>query len=167
MPLQHLEANRVMSADLHWSSPALWRRAGSPGRLSLRVSLPSWMQRMKTVLSALCPPCLLSPLPPPLPPPPPPPTLSPPRPLAPMHRQQLQSADWGSSQRQEMWPAGVGGTARSLSLTPAAASPSAWTTTASAPRTSKFSKVCPDSCVDLSVGTCFKMNVTINNSIPC
>ena len=97
----------------------------------------------------------------------PPPTPSPPRSLAPMHLQQLQSADWGSSQRREMWPAGVGGTARSLSLTPAAASPSAWTTTASAPRTSKFSKICPDSCVDLSVGTCFKMNVTINNSIPC
>ncbi|XP_028433649.1 pleckstrin homology domain-containing family A member 2 [Perca flavescens] len=53
MPPQRLEASRVMSADLHWSSPALWRRAGSPGRLSLRVSLPSWIQRMKTVLSAL------------------------------------------------------------------------------------------------------------------
>lgn len=164
MPPQRLEANRAMTADLHWSSPAPWPRAGSPGCPSHRVSPPSWMQRRKTALSAPCQPCLLSPLHPPLPPPRPPPTLSPPRPLAPACLQQLRPADWGSSQHQGMWRAGVGGTARSLSLTPAAASPSAWMMTASAPQTSSSVKsrlLCG------SVGTCFKMNVTGNNSIPC
>lgn len=140
IPPQHLEVNRVMSADPHWSSPALWPRAGSPGCPSLRVSPPRWMQTMKTVLSAPCPPCPLSPLPLLPPPPPPPPTPSPPRPLAPACLQQLQAVDWGSSRRQETWLAGVGGTARSLSLTLAATSPSAWMMTASAPQTSSSMK---------------------------
>lgn len=140
MPPHRLEVNRARSADLHWSSPALWPRAGSPGCPSHSVSPPSWMQRMKTVLSALCPPSPPSPLPPLLPPHHPLLTPSPPRPLAQTFLPQLQAADWGSSQHQEMWLVGVGGTARSLSLTAAAASPSAWMMTASAPQTSSSMK---------------------------
>lgn len=86
---------------------------------------------MRTAPSALC----HSPLPPPphLLPPPQTPFL--PKILAPSHIQHLQPVDWGCSQHPQMRRVGVEGTARSLSLKPAAAFPSAWMTTASAPQT--------------------------------
>lgn len=166
MSPQRLEVSRVMTAELHWSSPALWPQAGSPGCPSRHVSPPCWMQTMKTVLSAPCTPCPLSPLPPLPLPPPPPQTPSPPQPLAPACLQQLRAVDWGSSRLPETWLAAAGGTARSLSLTPAAASPSVWMTTASAPQMSSSMKSVQTP-VWTCVGTCFKMNVTGNNSIPC
>lgn len=140
IPLWGLEVSRPTSADLSWSSPAPWPPAGSPGCPSRRASPPSWTRRMRTAPSAPCPPCPPSPLPPPPPPPHPPPTPSPPRPLAPPCLQRLPAADWGLLQLQATRPAGAGGTARSLSRTPA--SPSAWMTTASGPLTSSFNEVC-------------------------
>ena len=124
----------VTWSDPPWSSPALWRRAGSLGPPSHPGSPPSWMQRTRTALSSPSQTCPLSPPPPPLLPPPPPPTPS--LPLAPARTPGLPPADWGSSRRQETRRAAAGGTALSLSLSPAAASPSAWMTTASAPQTS-------------------------------